>query len=299
MANRGASRQAADPIARLAELLEVALNVQTPRDRFKPPKFNGRSDVELFIANFTEVSIANQWDQNTALINLRLSLEKDAIECSRGPDVQTIYNNLRARFGLSVQQARDKLASIKRENGQTHHMLGLEVRKLVRLAYPTMGANDQTIIAIETVKRSIDNRKLSQHLLAVPADTLEAVTAAADAFLQAGQMPNTRYNSVNAFSMDSNDDDRTVKNAIDSKPRDSTSDLLIKLLTAVEQNTAAIAGLVKQGQSDNKSVRFTRSRSSSRAQEQTTHSDQCYHSGSDKHYIQNCSHNQENSPGPQ
>ena len=300
MANRGAPRQAADPMARVAELLEAALTVQAPRDRFNPPRFDGKSDVELFIAQFNEISNANQWDQNTTLINLRLSLEKDATECSRGQDVQAVFNNLRARFGLTVRQARDKLANIKRETGQTHHMLGLEVQKLVRLAYPTMGVNDQTVLAIETIKRSIDNKNLSRHLLAVPADTVEAVTAAADAFFQAGQMSATSRNKhgLNAIGLES-DGEETQANAISNKLTDNAAvEILTKLLETVERNTATIADLIKQG-SNNKQVRFGESRSNSKERGKATQSGQCHRCGSDQHYIRDCPHNQGNLPGSQ
>ena len=88
MANRGqGARQAADPVNRLAELLEGALQMNAPRDRFKAPRYDGKGDVELFIAQFQEIAQANQWDVGTSLISLRLALEKDAVECSRGQDI--------------------------------------------------------------------------------------------------------------------------------------------------------------------------------------------------------------------
>ena len=301
MANRGAPRQAADPMARLAELLETALNTQ-PRDRFKPPKFDGKSDVELFITQFQEVSAANQWDQATALINLRLALERDATKCGRGQDMPAIFANLRARFGLTVRQARDKLAHIRREPGQTNHMLGLEIQKLVRLAYPTMGANDQTVIAIETFKKSVDNKQLSRHLLAIPADTVETVTAAADAFFQAGQitMTNNRNRAnINHIEIEPCDEEEHKINSITTKLTDPTAELLTKLLAAVEQNTAIVADLVKQGRTDRNNVRFARSRSNSRERGKLTQTDECYQCGSNSHYVRDCPQKSENLPGPQ
>jgi hypothetical protein len=289
MANRGAARQGAvDPMTRLVELLEGAMNVQAPRDRFKPPRFDGKSDVEIFIAQFNDIAQANQWDQNAALINLRLSLEKDATECSRGLDIPAIFTNLRARFGLTRRQARDKLANLRREPGQSHHMLGVEVQKLVRLAYPTMTANDQSVIAIETIKRSIDNKNLSRHLLAVPADTVEGVTAAADAFFQAGQINSPKIRT-NINHIDTCEEDEV--NAIDS-----TTEILTKLLAAVEQNTKIIASLAKQTNANHKNV----SRSNSRDREKTTPDGQCYRCGSTYHYIRECPEKpSENLPGPQ
>ena len=194
MANRGqaAAGRQADPMNRLADLLEGALQVQAPRDRFKSPQYDGKSDVELFIRTFTDVATANHWDQNAQLINLRLSLEREATDCSRGNDVQTIFDNLRARFGLTVRQARDRLANLKKDPGQSYHTLGVEIQHLVRLAYPTMGENDRMIISVENLKRCIDNRALSRHLLAVERDTVTAVAQAADEFVQAGALLNTR-----------------------------------------------------------------------------------------------------------
>ena len=187
--NRGQARQgaaAADPIGRLAEILEGAIQMQAPRDRFKAPRYDGKGDVELFLTQFHDVANANQWNAETAVLNLRLSLEKEATECGRGPDIASVTANLRARFGLTIRQARDRLATLRKEPSQSFHTLGVEVQRLVRLAYPTMAANDQMVIAIESLKRCVENKSLSRHLLAVPADTVEAITTAADEFIQAG-----------------------------------------------------------------------------------------------------------------
>jgi hypothetical protein len=43
------------------------------------------------------------------------------------------------------------LSTVRKEQGQKFHSLGVEVLKLVRIAYPNMGAAHQEDIAIENV----------------------------------------------------------------------------------------------------------------------------------------------------
>ena len=58
-----------------------------PRRRpFKPPQYNGDGDIELFINQFNQVVMTNQWTEEEAFLHLRLSLIGPALDCSRGAD---------------------------------------------------------------------------------------------------------------------------------------------------------------------------------------------------------------------
>jgi hypothetical protein len=100
--------------------------------------------------------------------------------------MREMYDALRARFGLTVRQAKDKLVSLKRTAKQTLHEHAMEVRQLVQKAFKNLATADREELMLDYFIRSLDNRALQRHMLAVePATVIEAVRAAEE-FLQVG-----------------------------------------------------------------------------------------------------------------
>lgn len=314
MANRAPRQQqpAAEnnDMARLADILQNAIGGRNQQQQlFKAPKYDGTSDVELFIQQYTDVAQANQWDAQAAHLNLRLSLEKSAVECTRGANVEAIFGNLRARFGLSMRQARDKLAMIRKEPGQNFHAFGVEILKLVRLAYPDMDAIVQEEFAVETVKRCIENRNLYRYLLPLQLNAVGNLCRAADEYVQAGAhtMPYRTRPNINALEAgevdQTSDTEECEVNAVNTHVQrrnsakntdvknDKQSEILGKLLSIMERNTQAVEALVKQGeQRPNKSSKGYSS-TSKRA---------CFACGSEDHLARDCpTKKSENSAGSQ
>ena len=121
------------------------VNIKT-RSTFKAPKYCGDTDIDLFIDQFSDVARANQWSKAESKLNFRISLERPAHDCGRGDSTSDIMDNLRARYGLTARQARDKLASIKKTTKQSVYELGLEITRLVNIAYP----NQDSTFCIDT-----------------------------------------------------------------------------------------------------------------------------------------------------
>lgn len=185
---------------RLAELMGDAV-LRGQAEKFKPPRYEGTGDVEYFLQQFEDCRDANNWNHATSVLHLRKCLEKSATECGRGATVAEISENLRARFSLTPRQARDRLGILRREPGQNLYELGSEVERLVRLSYPTMRQADRTVIAIDAMKRALDHRGLSRHLLAVQCDTVQAVVRAAEEYLQVSgnagpTRPRNQFNQI-------------------------------------------------------------------------------------------------------
>ena len=204
MANRGQQRPPADPgmgMDHLADLFNRVLqNQQQPqRDRFKPPKFNGTGDVELFIQQFNDVREANGWDAPTALLQLRTCLEQSAADCGRAANVDATIASLRARFGITVRQARDRLANLRRESGQSIHALGMKASRLTALAYHQIVPAERMILAVESFKRALDNKQLNRHLLTLELETVNQVARAAEEFFQVGGS-NTNYRQTHSVA---------------------------------------------------------------------------------------------------
>ena len=71
-------------------------------------------DIELFLAQFDDVAVANHWGgQATLATPLRAHLEGSARACGAGRTRDRIEEALRARFGLSQRQAKDRLIHLK------------------------------------------------------------------------------------------------------------------------------------------------------------------------------------------
>jgi len=85
------------------------------RYQLKAPVFTGLEDVEQFIQEFSEVIDNTQWPPRVTLIQLRLALTEQAKSYGLGTNVDGIFTALRARFGISVVDARVRLQGLRRK----------------------------------------------------------------------------------------------------------------------------------------------------------------------------------------
>ena len=96
----------------------------------RPPRFDGTSDVDLFIEQFEEVRVLSEWDDRVALVQLRHSLEKEARDCGRADSRNGVYQRLRHQYGLTPYEARSILHNLKRDAGESYVSLWNRVEKL-------------------------------------------------------------------------------------------------------------------------------------------------------------------------
>ena len=183
-------------------ILELVQALQTtqlqPRTTVKLPTYNGDSDIDLYIRQFQDVCEANGWNDKNSLLHLRLALDGKALECGRGETIAEILENLRARFGISTKKARDRLKQVRKSPHETVHELGMEINKLVNLAYPKLDNCDRNEMAIEAFSKAMDNKGLQRHLLArPPMDISEAVSFTEDFLQVGGEARPTRVATIN------------------------------------------------------------------------------------------------------
>ena len=205
----------------MAELVRVLRNDRPARREVKPPQFDGQGDVELFLSQFRDVAISNQWTPEEYALHLRLSLTDKARDCSRAETREEIEHSLRAQFGLSVRQARDKIRTLQRGPRQSVHELGTEAKRLVRLAYPGLAQREQEDMAIEVFIQALDSRSLKRHFLATPAGSV-----------------NEAVEKVNEYFEASDSHSRTRVHAIDSESQPTQAaapDPTVELLTSIQE----------------------------------------------------------------
>ena len=118
------------------ELMEQLINrmerLQAPRKEFKPPTYSGETDVELFLTQFKDVAIINQWEPLETLLHLRGCLRGKATECGRETTLEDTFESLRGRFGISPKQAKETLKTLRKRPQQSFHEVSSEISRLVQ-----------------------------------------------------------------------------------------------------------------------------------------------------------------------
>jgi hypothetical protein len=185
MLGSGLGMTETDLLGRLTTALErMSLGQERQVTQFKTPTFDGQGDVELFIQQFLEVSVANRWEETATLLHLRETLKEGARDCGRPRTLEGIFVALRARYGFSPREARARLGALKRDQQTTLQEHASEVQRLVGIAYPDLPLPHQVDMIIDTFCSTIGNAYLQRHLLAVPTRTLEEAVQAGNEFLQ-------------------------------------------------------------------------------------------------------------------
>ena len=155
-----------------------------PRETFRAPEYDGNSDVEAFIRQFNDVAVANDWGPGSALLHIRERLRGQAKDCGHGQTIHGVFNNLRARFGLTPKEARAKLQGLKKDQQATLFEHATQIEKLTDIAFGEMSDRLKEEMAVDTFCGTLGNVYLQRHLLAVPTPTLEAAVRAGNEYLQ-------------------------------------------------------------------------------------------------------------------
>ena len=177
-----------DDTGRLADVLQDLWQrrpVERPgRPTFKLPKYDGRTDVDLFIQRFEEISQANEWEEGEASLHLKQALVDGANECSRPYNVEGILTTLRARYGMTPREARSRLTTLRKDYKTTLQEHGTEVERLVNTAYPGHSDRQRAEMSLDQFITTLGHMALQGHLLAVAPETIEHGIRAGNAYLQ-------------------------------------------------------------------------------------------------------------------
>ena len=147
-----------------------------PADSVKIPLYDGRTDVEDFIALFEHVSILYDWAPHLKTAKLKTSLQGTAMECGRPDAWRDIYAALRARFGISEAEAKRSLLAMKTGHHDKLRELADRIRKLTDLAYPTVAAGVRETLALDQFKRCV-SPDISLFLVSRPPEDLDEAVA--------------------------------------------------------------------------------------------------------------------------
>ena len=203
-----------------------------PRDNFRAPTYSGDGDIELFLAQFDDVAVANHWGGQATLLHLRAHLEGSARACGAGRTRDRIEEALRARFGLSQRQAKDRLIHLKRDGQATLHEQAMNVQRLVDIAYPRLSRADKEQMVIDHLLRALDNRALQRHMLTIQPDTVVDLVQAVDEWMAIGGAE-SGHSRVSARVVEAESPPQPDLSVL-AKVLEAQSLLLSKLLAKVE-----------------------------------------------------------------
>ena len=216
----------------VGRLLETQGRSQTNQREFKSPEYDGKSDVEFFIRQFVEVSDANGWRPRAELLHLRASLKEGAQECGKAADARGIFEALRARYGTSPREARNKLLNLKKEYKVSLQEHASEVEGLVELAFGDLPERTRRELTLEAFCNSLNHTYLQRHLLAMQPENLADAVRSGNEFLQVRASTST---GVRMVAEDEDDEVETTPQVVQVKvdPMDALLEAITNLTKEV------------------------------------------------------------------
>ncbi len=149
------------------------------RSTVKLAEYDGKCvTVDTFIRKADACAAMNHWSELEQLEHMKLSLTGDASQLLQDEgacrSVHDLKLALRVCFGNDEQSAiyKNQLYRIRREPNQTIQQYGMEVARLVRLAYPTWSTDSKREMAIDVFIRSLGNERIEMRLLEIMPQSL-------------------------------------------------------------------------------------------------------------------------------
>ena len=214
-----------------------------PREQFKPPTFDGSGDVDLFLDHFQDVAEANLWNDRACTLHLRSSLSGVAALCGAAKSRTEIIRALKARFGLSSRQARDRLLTLRREPRQSLHEQALQILRYVEVAYPNLSVLDQEEMAMDHLTR-IQERGVQRHLLTVQPTNLNQTVQYIEDYTSIQGPDRTVHMAARAIQQTDEDDEED--NMDEEQPIQAKGVDLHSLFRIVEQQGKLLPQLTQK-----------------------------------------------------
>ena len=231
-----------DRLASALERLSSAQPSPARREVFKAPDFMGDGNVEGCIQQFKKVAMANEGSEMATLLHIRMHLKDDASECGSYSTLEKVLEALRAKYGLTIREARTRLTSLKRDARLSLTDHATEVKRLVEAAYADLPQARRKGMILDLFCNSLNQAYLQRHPLAIRPQSLSEALKAGNEYLQI--KPNSNP-GVTIRQIDEEKGNPKAVQVAQSKPTE-----MEVLLQALRQLTSKIASL-KQTQKTN------------------------------------------------
>lgn len=158
-------------------LRDLANAIRRPHRRHvKAPTFDGKDNVRDFLRLFNNVREANEWNDDEAGLQLKLSLEGSARTGVMGDTIEELTASLLARFELTQDEARSALKNAKLRAGENIYQFGDYLMRMVTLAHPNLNAEQRNELATSELVEATQDRRLKREFkLQRPDDFMDAM----------------------------------------------------------------------------------------------------------------------------
>jgi len=170
------------------EDVRAPMELNEDRYRLKAPTFTSEEEVEQSIKEFYDVMEVTQWPPRAALLKLRMSLMDKAKPYGLGPDINSIFASLLARFGISASDTRAWLQRLRRDPHTSLPEHAATVRKLAQIVYSDLPQANRERYTYNAFVQSVNDLGLHHQFLVRGVTTVEGALAEGEAYLLASHM---------------------------------------------------------------------------------------------------------------
>lgn len=255
------------------------------RVRLKTPTFDGNEDVELFINQFNDVAQVCRWPPDIQLLQLREALKEGARTCGRGETVDSVFDSLRLRYGLTPREARVKLNTVKKDPKTSLQEHAIQIERLVRAAYGTLPGRDRREMVMDYFCSSLANVGLQRHLLAIELNNLDEAVRAGNEYLQVASLPIPKTGLVRQVT-----EEDTQINQVENKG------VTEKFLKEIIERLERLESTQRSKARVNTNQQRPGSDSNRRYQPDANRVRQCWECGAEDHLRRNCPQLRTNNP---
>lgn len=194
------------------------------------PCYNGEDPPETYLIQVQLASQLNAWSAEETAVQVALALEGKALQILTDlqPEErfnwQAIERALKHRFcrHAHADDARDKLVSRQREEGESLGGYAADLCFYARHGYPTFHAEVQDELALQAFVRGLQPERLREHIRLHAPKTLTAALAESERVehvLSTGdRSTNTRYR-VRQAAYEGRDDEEVTRQATTTPPK--------------------------------------------------------------------------------
>ena len=136
------------------------------------------------VQKFQEMAMANAWSEMATLLHIRTHLKDDARECGSYATLEGVFKALRAKYRLTVREARTRLTSLKKDARLSLTDHATEVKGLVETAYADLPQTHIQEMILDLFRNSLNQAYLQRHLLAIRAQSIAKAVKAGNKYLQ-------------------------------------------------------------------------------------------------------------------
>jgi len=140
--------------------------------------------VEQFIREFEDVATIAEWPARVRVLQLRACLTGRARSFALGPDEAHIMRALRARFGLTTEEAADHLQAMRRDRRTPLEDHANEVERLAQAAFGHATGSDRERLVYNAFFRSVNHSDLQRYWLAAKVSSIEEALEMGKAYFQ-------------------------------------------------------------------------------------------------------------------